>query len=365
MGLSVKDLLNHLRKRQEEVGVKAFHFHHILRNHKLEPAEYPPEAVEVIEDRGKNQVETVQDDSTAQQITVKPTPKPKSPVKSTPKKKPSAKSTPSQIKQTENVVDISTSDTKTNKEDMKGGNLQKPAPLSKSIKPSASSGPKGEVMETQCAQMIDEAKHIPHLKVDTTSKYPNTTQAEVGVPAFTFPSEPTIYAHDQQHSHPVYNAMNAMNGPPVQPWPPQSIMQGPNFLQQAAPYSGPPYPITPMMNLYHTHYGLPPMPPTGHVNYIQSQHYPPAIDPHLQLPPGDPIFSIHHTGSPSDKLLASIDTPEVTRVMINGPTVAPSTSTPRKSSPLKRKRQEDDGNLTPTPTRRSGRSLKTPKKLQR
>jgi hypothetical protein len=44
MGLTVKGLLTHLRERQKEHGVRAFYFHHILRNNQLEPAEYPDPA---------------------------------------------------------------------------------------------------------------------------------------------------------------------------------------------------------------------------------------------------------------------------------------------------------------------------------
>ena len=48
MGINVKLLLNHLRERQKEHGVNAFRFHHILRNNKLEVAEYPEESTAVM-----------------------------------------------------------------------------------------------------------------------------------------------------------------------------------------------------------------------------------------------------------------------------------------------------------------------------
>lgn len=41
MGITVKLLLSHLRARQETLGVDAFQFHHVLRNNKIETAEYP------------------------------------------------------------------------------------------------------------------------------------------------------------------------------------------------------------------------------------------------------------------------------------------------------------------------------------
>lgn len=49
MGMNVKVLLNHLRGRQVEHGVNAFHFHHVLLGNKVEPAEYSDEAKRIIE----------------------------------------------------------------------------------------------------------------------------------------------------------------------------------------------------------------------------------------------------------------------------------------------------------------------------
>jgi hypothetical protein len=43
MGINVKALLNLLRERQDTLGINAFRFHHVLRNNKLEDAEYPDE----------------------------------------------------------------------------------------------------------------------------------------------------------------------------------------------------------------------------------------------------------------------------------------------------------------------------------
>jgi hypothetical protein len=40
----VKSLLSHLRQRQEQHGIQAFQFHHVLRNNELVPAEYPESA---------------------------------------------------------------------------------------------------------------------------------------------------------------------------------------------------------------------------------------------------------------------------------------------------------------------------------
>ena len=44
MGVQVKLLLAHLRRRQEELGVKTFQFQHVLKGSEIVPAEYPPAA---------------------------------------------------------------------------------------------------------------------------------------------------------------------------------------------------------------------------------------------------------------------------------------------------------------------------------
>jgi len=49
MGKTVKELIKHLRERQEHLGVNAFHFKSILGNHdRVEPSKYPLEAQKVI-----------------------------------------------------------------------------------------------------------------------------------------------------------------------------------------------------------------------------------------------------------------------------------------------------------------------------
>jgi len=49
MGVAVKSLLAHLRERQEQCGVQAFQFHHVLRNNVLEAAAYPTSAQTILE----------------------------------------------------------------------------------------------------------------------------------------------------------------------------------------------------------------------------------------------------------------------------------------------------------------------------
>ena len=53
MGKSVKELIKHLRERQEHLGVNAFQFKSILGNHdQVEPSKYSLEAQKVISSGG-------------------------------------------------------------------------------------------------------------------------------------------------------------------------------------------------------------------------------------------------------------------------------------------------------------------------
>ena len=49
MGVTVKTLLIHLREHQEQYGVRAFRFHHVLRNNVVESANYPTNAQSVLD----------------------------------------------------------------------------------------------------------------------------------------------------------------------------------------------------------------------------------------------------------------------------------------------------------------------------
>jgi hypothetical protein len=49
MGMTVKTLLSHLREQQEQYGVRAFRFHHVLRNNVVESSNYPANAQSVLD----------------------------------------------------------------------------------------------------------------------------------------------------------------------------------------------------------------------------------------------------------------------------------------------------------------------------
>ena len=49
MGVGIRTLLSHLRERQEKLGVRAFHFQHVLRNNVVESACYPDSAQSILD----------------------------------------------------------------------------------------------------------------------------------------------------------------------------------------------------------------------------------------------------------------------------------------------------------------------------
>lgn len=350
MGLSVKELLNHLRKRQEELGVNAFRFHHIMRNQKLEPAEYPPEARKAFEHTEDNQAESDNEQRSPM--------KSKLPIKSTPKPKRQVKSTPNIVEenpivnsQNQSIPDI---ERKFENIKVEGEHSDMPE-FSQSLGlPPGSEKPTSSQIDGIAGTPLEKTRQLnqsqPNI-IEMARDNPNGVQRPEGLPmAFNFPPDPMYHAYNQQPPQPsVYHSMPVMNGSSVPSWPPQSILQGANFNSQAPTYSGPPYSMGGMMNFYHPQYGP--------LNYAPSQPYPPVIDPQLQLPPGEPTFNIHKTFMSSEPA-----PPEAARVMIQPPTYTPTKSSPLKSSPLKRKRPEDNDLVTKTPTTRSGRIVRTPKK---
>lgn len=342
MGLSVKELLNHLRQRQEVLGVCAFRFHHILRNHKVVPAEYPEDAMEVIEPSELKPEE--ENDSVGKKKKVTTKSPQKVPV-DLPGIEPRDVPTPSDPESKGTVVKL---DSQQN---------QLIPHLSSSpvtLKTESTVGYDADTVGGLSSDKMVEHRQIPQ-KVEHRQNTP--TQQSVGPQmAFHFPTEATYQSiYNQTTSQPsVYNPM------PMQAWPPPAIMNGPNFNTQGTPSAGLPYPVNPMLNFYHPQYGIPQIHQAqGHLTYMQSQSCPPALDPHLQLPPGEPTFYLPPLRSavlsPSVSAVAS----EATKLMIDPPTYTPTKPrSPQKSSPRKRK-QFDHGD---TPSRRSGRSVKTPKR---
>jgi hypothetical protein len=76
MGVRIKTLLLHLRERQEQLGVRAFHFHHVLRNNTLEPASYPDSAQSVLDSEDQMDQANVMQVATAKTETTAMVPSP-------------------------------------------------------------------------------------------------------------------------------------------------------------------------------------------------------------------------------------------------------------------------------------------------
>jgi hypothetical protein len=345
MGLSVKELLNHLRKRQEELGVNAFHFHHVLKNQKLELAEYPPEAMAVVEGQGG---QACPSENTAP--------------------KPIAADDAAEGRKTKNDAPIPVISAMPSSETIKEGcsDVSAKSDMTSSMNPDHPK-PGGNQMNGLMPKSLDETER--------PSNNIQLLDSELSVPApFNFLSDPNYFAYQrqQQPQAPVYqHTIPGTMSHPLHTWPTQQpIMQGPNISGQAAPYPSPQYPMGPMMNVYHPQHGIQPFTASnGHPNYvnIQGYHPPIAIDPHLQLPPGEPTFSVSKIGGvPDTSSAAFVPATDANMVRITSPKYTPRKSSPVKKSPLKRKRVDSATTSSPTqtPTRRSGRAVRTPKKMQ-
>jgi hypothetical protein len=367
MGLSVKELLNHLRQRQEDLGVNAFHFHHILKNQKLEPAEYPPEAMKVIKGTANIQIENGHDQQSPKKApkSQKSAPRPSPLPKGSSNTMPEVKSCQMQVDRLEDPgINVQLTGTSNEDAKIKFESLRRLPSDSNAIDKPNSSGSTAEPAPRHHPEKPTFTKHL-ELEAESSTKNQNGAQHyDRGPVAFNFPADPMYQAYGQHPSHPAFyhHPMPIMKGPSVQSWP---ILQGPNLTQQAESYLGPPHSMGPMVNLYHPQYGLQQIPGHGHLNYMQSGPYQQAIDPHLQLPPGDPIFSLPNTGDVREDPQPKMSNPEgPTRVIIQPPAYTPGKSTSLKNSPQKRKRVDDTDDIPITPTRRSGRATRTPKKLQ-
>ena len=373
MGLTVKDLLNHLRKRQEELGVNAFRFHHVLKNQKLEVAEYPPEATAVFEGKSGEGSEDTTQPANGDQGKEGRKKKTKAPAESAP-------DTVETVQQADSDFSLSAESNITqaviqdhqlsSAEPSSEGSTKDTTGSTSPDKTDQTSTDKTDLMATD---KIDKPAIIVHPQVES-HKMENSDSVLQSLPvpaSFNFPPDPIYHAYQhQQMQAPMYqHTMPGLTTAP-QTWPSQqqSLMQGPNFAGQANPYLGPPYQMAPMMNLYHPHYRQ--SFPASNLNGQQNMHthgYPPIpIDPHLQLPPGEPTFVFpQNSGVPEMPPPAFVPTADPAKVTIMSPMHTPSKSSPTKKSPLKRKRVDSAASSpTHTPSRRSGRAVRTPKKMQ-
>ena len=320
MGRSVKTLIAHLRRRQEEYGVNAFHFHHIYQNQKVEPSCYPPEAQAIILKAGSD-CKLPADELPQMQITVDESPNPKPMLKPTPLTCPTSTTDASA-----GIHSTPTTDS---------------TPM---ICPPSSS-----------AAVINPMGQYPS---NMTYAGPITYPGLMTKPTAT--STPTTKPTPMSDITPPTNP-TAMAAPSVDPAAPQPPPMISNSQTMAHPY----HPYFPFM-FPQSHYpGLP-----GHMPDLKVV---PSIDPQL-LPQGPVrfevpghVFASGSGGFPNYLQFPSMVAPPVAPNQPETHAIQQQQQTieliPPKRTPLKRKRRPDSPSPTPSPSVRRGTRTRTPKKL--
>jgi hypothetical protein len=349
MGLKVKNLLNHLRDRQEEHGVKAFYFHHILRNGKLEPAQYPKEAEEAI--------------GIASNLTGPSSKKVK-------KKKKSEATAPPKLSSEDPTLPMLSSD---------------PVP------PMLSSAEASTPITPDPLTLTPTRKQPSNIATeDTLGSWTPSTVDQLDV-LNTYSADPrrTAAISSSSTSGGLYHVETHATGSQVlqvpnqyHPFGPNRFMPHPTGLESqgmsAGPITQPPF-LPGLIN-----------PVTGHPQYDPQQFshlmaylgqmathgpqigfQPPGqsstrsgIDPIL-LPSGEPVFNNPYVTNSIVRSYgeSSADPAAAVQIAIQPPSMTPTGSERNKATPRKRKRGHDDS-ISPikTPTRPS-RIKKTPKKF--
>ena len=369
MGLSVKVILDHLRKRQDELGVNAFHFHHILSNQKLEDAAYPPQALRVIKS-GNGKDWPAESNTSEGQGNEEETDHPVKRRKIS-KKKPDTRlagapeNAEAAIMAASDMSDIQTDNT-----DQAGGAIMAASDMSEVQTDHTDKAGVGILTKTvqECStDMIDmEAVSLPSNLFEAVSEG-NTIQpvTQDVIVSSQLDSSPPVFlegdktddpfAERKQHSlgHQWGRPPNAFIFPPETSYPGGHTLHHPDvkptnaliFPSDAAyagqtsnhphmsPHgmpllSGPPaqpwpskpmyaptemnsalypYQMGPMMAVYHPHYGYQQFPVDPQLNQARPQQTPANVGLHLQVPTGEPVFSTppRNVHQESDMLLNS------------------------------------------------------------
>ena len=303
MGVQIKTLLIHLRKRQEQLGVNGFHFHYILRNNILEAAEYPDEAKAALEGKEwPNLMNTEGTETPATDVQTLETPT-RTPKRRTKKgvKSPRKKST-------------------------KG-----------KVNPDEASVPQGssEVQDTHIVKPANTvAQGIPSFNMPGPSSMQAWTgrqtcnNGQIPTTAASIPDNPFLAATTTQSISQPLPQFTAESGLPSFPLP----LPPPPFFQYPFPY-----PQQYMAYLLQQQTDMadnkPPVRDGLPFAQVASDMACPNIDPHL-LPPGQPVFSFPHFQSqPWPEQDSGVKEPE------NVSLVAPPIDTPRRKSTRTPKRK--------------------------
>jgi hypothetical protein len=303
MGLSVKALLNHLRERQKDLGVKAFYFCNVLHNNKVEPANYPDQCQTILDDPTGGMV-----DSNAMAVDGKnkrPERAVGSPVKTSEAKVKVAADSPGPSQFTfEAVKDAIKEST--------NGSL--PSPLNDDLPTS--------VIHPNVPGFYHPWPMGPHPMLPPAGLQP--TSHSMG-PTHGHPyHQPYPVPYDPQYMAYWNRQMGDMSYPPA---------------AAAGHSNNRPYGLDPTLNDMDPHL-LPPGAPVF-------SHIPPSFQPNMYNPAGPPMTV---PGMP----------PFDTKIPVQGPSTGPAKASPKKT-PNKRKRTPDD--TEPNTPSRSGRRRKPSQKV--
>ena len=346
MGIQIKSLIAHLRARQEDHGVKAFHFHHVLRDNLLEPAAYPSQAQLVLDsgpDFEDSLLPAIKSESKPVKVAPIPTNCPAEDIiMEIADMAPGDGKHKTNCKKVELEIGLDSNDPGIWSPVNIGGIVGDPIPQAT------------ETTDTNANLFSDgrSSQHIPPTQYHPPPHVPNQGAAPPlqQIPTLPWPRIPAITpvppdSHIPMSTiHPAYQQFLAF----------LAAQQAHEQMTQPGPYQ-PPAPFIPVMPF------APPNPPHPVTPFGPSHHQQhsmdPAfgiIDPHL-IPPGEPPFSSsinpHYLNQPGAHIMNPIPA-----ISINPPTVTPVKRTP------KRKRIEENDSPVKTPTR-SGRKRQPTRKL--
>ena len=367
MGIQVKTLLTHLRQRQQEHGVRAFHFHHVLWGSALEAAEYPEAAkLALLADKPALVEDTIPATPSMNNTEPKSPTKPKSPSKP---KSPTKRKSPTKSKAKETIkesADLPTlvkskgpDDISVNilRPELAPANIPAPEPAPENILspqpvPDIKSIPAGSTTpdtnpsqlviappEVRSVPLTDQGLYDPLLFANkgqdfTLVQDPGATGPSSWPHPPLFPTMPLIppQFHPGAYGDPRYNIMiqqmmSQIGG--LSGWPPVAAPMQLNQIPE------------PQLQVFH--HPAPPGMPVFNTLPPQQPNYG-SMDPH-PIPHGEPPFGLVQYSISQDQEWNP------------GQIITPPMDSPKKT-PRKRKREEVEVKDTPSkqPTRSSNRT---------
>lgn len=383
MAVQARVLIDHLRKRQEEHGVKAFRFHHIYVNGQIEPANYPDLAEDVF-----NDVSTSEDVTRLQGSPKKVSSKKKKGGK-TPQKPgvPEHLATTPPISENPVVPDSSTkiihkeTHTQVQESTTEAGpgqefNQSKSNPTSTECMPpnvqpdnlvpkESSDSPGNSLQAQQPRQSYNQPYPLPTIyqqMPNTGSAYPPFHPgmgAQFGMSPYQFPHPyMTYWRGSGTNDNFMRSGFGVGSHLPMSEYPPGTETR-PQF-PQPGPLLSSGYQSSNLPNIIQKSSG-------NQIDRVMDPGVPNSdpifgtVDRHL-LPPGAPPFSVDFQSTPGILGQKGFVNPSTAPLVSGNVTIDPPTWTPAKITPKKRKRKGEEGE---TPASTPSRSARTRKPTQR